>query len=896
MRAYNRRSKKLWFLFISSLLFVSTALPNPTVASTDITVSQDFSGTQRQVIDQTGGSVSVTLPNGVRATLTLPAGALRGPRAISLTPLGQVAQRFPFQAGIAAGVQAGPEGLVLLKPATLTFEYPEALWGTATVHFSHAEDGVDFHLYPATTDRTRHAVTFVLSHFSGYGSTAASGDETSRFERENPPTSRPSAAEQALAKAQRDYEQSEHTPEDADRLFSARAHALELWADQLAPNLDNLARSSDQAVSEEQVLDYWSEVQSWFHKTYVQGGVTEHEGELAQRMDTDMQIVFDNLAEQILRECWAPKGAKDLGKIAQKAFLYFTLAATLPQSAGDAASLTAPVDFSTKLRACFVFQLDLNSVIQTYAPRGNLSATLRATSTLSMNGLDPLVLTGTSSSARFTDATARMPFPPGCRVTFNHGAVDVSAQLATLNSTIDPINGHGRHPVRPGRPVPPSETPATDPAAPGPGTPPRVEGVKAIFLQVNNPQEELTLSCDIRGHSFSQRLGSFWNQGWQLSHTDDFAGPGSYLLGDWNQNGMLVRSVVATRDYHGSHSMPGGSSVNEITQITLTHAPEGRPGHNPPGFGSSPPSAEALRRTFRETIRPLIARMKEDEASIERSFSRIERWNQTALVYAHELAAERDEVRAGALDILNTLVSRESEACQHGDLKSGSRMLRWLKWAPNHDLIARNPSYDPTLIARKIEGCFRFSFSLDALLKLVPEDENARFEGRVTANVMLTSRLDIEKSTIELTATQPLEYQVSRYPQMEGCRLDVRPEAGTLQISEGSLKLRVANLGEEVIELQRLRIWLGAVSERVHAVCDEATQDLTTTLWSQVWQERHLAEQEISESRPIYTIRDFTIQSSQAPWALKHYETPDGNVTAEVTELRMNHQPLSATP
>jgi hypothetical protein len=112
---------------------------------------------------------------------------------------------LPLSGGLLGAVQLEPEGLVLLRPAVLTISLPQGTPPEEVVAFAYQENGEHVHLYPATIrDST---ITFIISHFSGYGGGQGDSGEGSGW----PPTGDPGT----------DYEQ-----QVADLTNSARSQAL----------------------------------------------------------------------------------------------------------------------------------------------------------------------------------------------------------------------------------------------------------------------------------------------------------------------------------------------------------------------------------------------------------------------------------------------------------------------------------------------------------------------------------------------------------------------------------------------------------------------------------------------------------------------------------------------
>jgi len=123
------------------------------------------SRTATETITAAGGAVAATGSSGAGYTLSLPAGALTGDRAISVTPLAS-ASGLPITR-LLGGVRFGPDGLQLEQAATLSVTVPPGLPLTGLVGFTARDDGTGFEIVPVTiVGRT---VSLAVSHFSSGG-------------------------------------------------------------------------------------------------------------------------------------------------------------------------------------------------------------------------------------------------------------------------------------------------------------------------------------------------------------------------------------------------------------------------------------------------------------------------------------------------------------------------------------------------------------------------------------------------------------------------------------------------------------------------------------------------------------------------------------------------------
>ncbi|MDH5607562.1 MAG: hypothetical protein OEY93_11835, partial [Anaerolineae bacterium] len=97
-----------------------------------------------------GGVLTITSPDGVIFTLTIPAEALPESVIITLAPV-QSIDGFPLSGGMLAAVNIRPEQLELFEPAILTIEFPEEISipeGMVLMNFGYLGSGYDFHFVP----------------------------------------------------------------------------------------------------------------------------------------------------------------------------------------------------------------------------------------------------------------------------------------------------------------------------------------------------------------------------------------------------------------------------------------------------------------------------------------------------------------------------------------------------------------------------------------------------------------------------------------------------------------------------------------------------------------------------------------------------------------------------
>jgi CARDB protein len=138
-----------------------------------VTVRVDDAAGVTQTVGESGGVLQLS-DRGTTWTLVIPSGALARDTQISMHPLTSVGD-YPFAAGDPRGVQLGPEGLTLDKPAELRIAPVPDIPPEQLTTFAWNGDGADFRLYPTLPDTWRLALE--IHHFSGYGAGGATTAE-----------------------------------------------------------------------------------------------------------------------------------------------------------------------------------------------------------------------------------------------------------------------------------------------------------------------------------------------------------------------------------------------------------------------------------------------------------------------------------------------------------------------------------------------------------------------------------------------------------------------------------------------------------------------------------------------------------------------------------------------
>jgi hypothetical protein len=177
--AQRPRTRGVLIALLSVAVPVSTATAKPKVKRGPINakVAVDSARAATALITAAGGgTVTVTTANGTKIVATFPAGAVSADTQVTAVPVTRLASRA-LPSGLLAGVQFGPEGLVLSKPATVRFARTRKAPGRTRLTFVGSQGtGRDVYRLPPATrtvgqGKRRRLVatgapTVSISHFS----------------------------------------------------------------------------------------------------------------------------------------------------------------------------------------------------------------------------------------------------------------------------------------------------------------------------------------------------------------------------------------------------------------------------------------------------------------------------------------------------------------------------------------------------------------------------------------------------------------------------------------------------------------------------------------------------------------------------------------------------------
>ena len=267
--------------------------------SRSITPALDGAHAATGTIGHDGGTLTATGADGSTYTLTLPAGALAGDIAITLTPVSSIAG-LPLSGGSAAAVDIAPDGLALMQPATLAIN-PAAAPAVADQRgFSwHDDPGHEVYLRGL---EPKAPIEMQLEHFSGYG--VGSGTPTASWT----PSRTLDQLEQDLVQtliAERARVLAGEAPNPAvmDQYFDTLVAAY----DQRVKPRMQAAETDDELATSAIQLGY-----GWAHEAAILGSAESPDPRFASRMaevEASVRRILSNAFDKAYAKCMAGEPA-----------------------------------------------------------------------------------------------------------------------------------------------------------------------------------------------------------------------------------------------------------------------------------------------------------------------------------------------------------------------------------------------------------------------------------------------------------------------------------------------------------------------------------------------------------------------------------------------------------
>ena len=118
-----------------------------------------------KTIEPSGGTIKMKR-GGQTITLEIPDGSLFSPEDVTVQAIKSI-NNLPEGARFIAGAKLEPDGLGLVKPATLTIQLPSSSVQDNLVAFAYERDGTSFHFLPSFGDGN--VIEIPMTGFSGGG-------------------------------------------------------------------------------------------------------------------------------------------------------------------------------------------------------------------------------------------------------------------------------------------------------------------------------------------------------------------------------------------------------------------------------------------------------------------------------------------------------------------------------------------------------------------------------------------------------------------------------------------------------------------------------------------------------------------------------------------------------
>lgn len=326
-------------------------------------------------ITPAGGTISATSSDGTRFELRIPEGALVYPERISVIPISSV-HGLPLSGGSIAAVHLKPDGLRLMKPATLSIRPREKVPVAEQVAFAYTGNGSDAYLYPLSPDPRR--IEMPIFHFSGYGLGQAPPNDPGRRALQ--------VAADKLARLQ---------SQAAEIIAAERARELagdggtSEWVDRLAPLFleyyDKVLRQlmitaeSDERMAECALSAFFS----WMRQIQLLGMVSDGdekggEAQPERGAGDDVYSQLERRAEQGLASAWSivESAAKKRTAAAVKRcreehdFMAINEILGLERQVELLGGESHFVEAMEEIRKCLSFEIEFRSVIDRKTPTG----------------------------------------------------------------------------------------------------------------------------------------------------------------------------------------------------------------------------------------------------------------------------------------------------------------------------------------------------------------------------------------------------------------------------------------------------------------------------------------------------------------------------------------------
>ncbi|MGZ4293907.1 MAG: hypothetical protein ACXVRM_06665 [Solirubrobacteraceae bacterium] len=472
-----------------------------------------------------GGTLTATGADGSTYALTVPAGALASDETITLTP---VSALTGLRAGApAAGAQISPDGLALLKPATLTITPAHPVPVADQIGYFWHATGRESGLYPPDPDPK--SFTLTLNHFSGYE--LVDGNRVARKQLANQPTDlqeRYADWVQAVA----DLRAAGNTGPAQDVLYSTLHDYLQTQFEAVIKPALAAAQTDDTLA-----FDALQRALTWAHQVQGLGGFGDEAAFVLQQMSA----ITDNALAQSVKRC-------SHNVAFTERVLYFARVRAALSLSSDANNLDA-LKLAEK---CMQFQVDFtastteNAGWQFLADVQVKDLKVPAIGIEAVNQLEKINPPPPPSTSVQYTRLAETTGAEGCAWSFGapQEAEPFTVYRLSIDATLREVVGHNGHSM--------FQTP-----------PPAI----SMEMTPGAYTEPFTVQCP---HNSLPGVQKVYTGGWIVTHQSEVTPKGHWVLLNWTPGSD---GILAQKSYDQTVTTPDGrGSIRQQSTLTIKYA------------------------------------------------------------------------------------------------------------------------------------------------------------------------------------------------------------------------------------------------------------------------------------------------------------------------------------
>ncbi|HYE32858.1 MAG TPA: hypothetical protein VEH27_15625 [Methylomirabilota bacterium] len=482
------------------------------------------------VITTNGGSLSLTDSNGSTYQLNLPPGALAETETITMRPVAAL-PGVALTGGLQAMVDLEPDGLQLLRPATLTITPARQLQLAQFIPVTYY-DGHEVTLGISTLQNGK--VQFPISHFSGYGFGHGSMQDLANLQRRNPPKNFKDAAQKVADYLTQMTREGRGSPGPYDQAM-LETLVRDIYDDVLLPNAKASLKNDFILICNVAEFVRWVGL--------LQGGIADidhFQRELKEAPAIYVQAAR-NALDRALQRCLTSNDAKEGLRFYRYFYTFVGYQQGGIEGFRDENFYDSWGQYLPRFQKYFRFELDFESRIEFHTDTTQIFH-VRADKLEIKPDNQPWFRYGMKGSGPLNYLEFTFPSnDPMCQIIT--GKQDSTMNVLAL-----------RFPTkRKSYLCPDDQDPGFD---------------VDLYITLGEPTETITANCF--GQSFTTQQHLFQDI-FTAAHADGTQAAGSLLMTNWN---FAPQSrIVARKSVNRPIEVDGGSAT-EVTEFTLWHAPK----------------------------------------------------------------------------------------------------------------------------------------------------------------------------------------------------------------------------------------------------------------------------------------------------------------------------------